>query len=253
MVKCVFFVDDSQMTRARRRILHTSDIHLDDWVHPSGEESPAQVGLMNVVAASIHHQVDLLVIAGDLFDHNRVGEQCVQFVCQQLASVRCPVVMIPGNHDCFTDQSIYHRFDLSCAGPDVHLLSEENGQTLNLHDLQMRIWGRGIIDHHPDNRPMEEVPAREGDYWHIGITHGYYVGRGADMYSSLITADEIDAADVDYLALGHVHTYADVSHGNTCAAYSGSPTSHPHIPGGTAALATLDPDSGVHVEAVRVD
>ena len=63
----------------------------------------------------------------------------------------------------------------------------------------------------------------------------------------------IAAADVDYLALGHIHTYADVSHGDTCAAYSGSPNAHPHIPGGTAALATLDPETGVHVESIRVD
>lgn len=241
------------MAKLCRKILHTSDLHLDDWIHPDGEESPAQVGLMNVVNAAIQQRVDLLVIAGDLFDHNRVEEPCVQFVCRQLSKVSCPVVMIPGNHDCFTDHSIYHRFDLSLVGSHLHLLSDEDGDALDLHDLQIRIWGRGIIDHHPDNRPLEQVPARKGDYWHVGVTHGYYIGRGADMYSSLITADEIAAADVDYLAMGHVHSYAEVSHGNTCAAYSGSPTCYPQLPGGTAALATLDPDSGVKVEAVRVD
>jgi len=241
------------MAKLRRKILHTSDLHLDDWIHPAGEESPAQLGLMNVIDACLYHQVDLLVIAGDLFDHNRVGEECVAFVCQQLSRVSCSVVMIPGNHDCFTEDSIYHRFDLDQAGSHIHLLSDLNGGMLDLHDLHIRIWGRGIVDHHPDNHPLEDVPDRQGNYWHIGITHGYYIGRGGDMYSSLITADEIAAADVDYLALGHVHAYANVSHGNTCAAYSGSPTSHPHIPGGTAALATLDPDAGVEVEAIRVD
>ncbi len=241
------------MAKLHRKILHTSDIHLDDWVHPAGEESPAQMGLMNVIDAATRHQVDLLVIAGDLFDHNRVGDDSVQFVCQQLGRTHCPVVMIPGNHDCFSDHSIYHRIDLASVGSHLHLLSEEEGEILDLHDLQLRIWGRGIVDHHPDNHPLSYVPARQGDYWHVGITHGYYTGRGADHYSSLITAGEIAGADLDYLALGHVHVYAEVSQGNTCAAYSGSPTCHPHIPGGTAALATLDPDSGVQVEVVRVD
>lgn len=241
------------MSKLRRTILHTSDIHLDDWMHPDGRESPAQLGLINVVDASIHHRVDLLLIAGDLFDHNRVGVEIVQFVHRQLGRVNCPVVIIPGNHDCFTDQSIYHRFDPARVGSHVYLLSEEDGETLDLHDLQVRIWGRGIVDHHPENYPMEQVPDRQGDYWHVGMTHGYYTGRGAAMYSSLITADEIAAADLDYLALGHVHAYAVVSQGNTCAAYSGSPTCYPHIPGGTVALVTLDPATGVQVEEVRVD
>ncbi|HJN48854.1 MAG: metallophosphoesterase [Pseudomonadales bacterium] len=241
------------MPKLHRKVLHTSDIHLDDWVPPDGQESPAQLGLINVIDASFHHEVDLLLIAGDLFDHNRVGEQSIQFARQQLARANCPVVIITGNHDCFTDQCVYHRFDLAEIGPHIHLLTEEEGETLDLHDLQVRIWGRGIVDHHPENYPLEQVPDRQGDYWHVGITHGYYTGRGAAMYSSLITAPEIAAADLDYLALGHVHAFSVVSHGDPCAAYSGSPTCHPHIPGGTAALATLDPDTGVRVEPVRVD
>jgi|TARA_Y100000310_G_scaffold317955_2_gene371451 DNA repair exonuclease SbcCD nuclease subunit len=211
------------------------------------------LGLINVVDATLEQKVDLLVIAGDLFDHNRVGEGIVQFVREQLGRVTCPVVIIPGNHDCYTEQSIYHRFDVATIGSHVHLLSIEEGETMELHDLNVRIWGRGIVDHHPENYPLEQVPPRKGDYWHVGITHGYYTGRGAAMYSSLITAAEIAAADLDYLALGHVHAFATVSQSDPCAAYSGSPTSYPHIPGGTAALVTLDPDTGVEVEEVRVD
>jgi len=41
--------------------------------------------------------------------------------------------------------------------------------------------------------------------------------------SSPITAAEIEASAYDYIALGHVHVFSDVSQGLTRAVYSGTP------------------------------
>lgn len=234
------------MAKSSLTLLHTSDLHLAN-LHGEIDASPAHAGLVRVVEEAQARGVDLLLIAGDLFDSNRVGADCVEFVCDQLRRVRCPVVIIPGNHDCYTEHSVYHRFDASRAGAGVHLLTREEGEMVTLPELQVRLWGRGIVDHHPGHQPLAGIPPREGDEWHLGMTHGYYVGRGPHSYSSLITAEEIAASALDYLALGHVHVYADVSQGATCAAYSGSPSCGPGVAGGTAALVTLDPGAGARV------
>lgn len=234
------------MPRPLLTLLHTSDLHL---VNLAGapEESPCHLGFIRIVQEARAGDVAALLIAGDLFDNNRANQECMEFVYDQLGLLTCPVVIIPGNHDCFNHDSVYHRFDASRAGAHVHLLTREEGETLELPELDLRIWGRGIVEHHPGHQPMSGVPARTGEGWHIGLTHGYFVDRGPNAYSSLITAAEIEGADLDYLALGHVHVYADVSRGDTCAAYSGSPTSATGGAGGTAAWVTLHPDRGASV------
>lgn len=236
------------MTLSHRKILHTSDVHLTNRIAEAGEETPLQMGLINVINAAKAHDVDLLLIAGDLFDSNRVQEAAIEFACRELRRVHCPVVLISGNHDCYTDHSIYHRMDMNSIGPHVSFLAEEPGEWVEFDDLHMRVWGRGIVDHHPQHKPLAADFRRDGDYWHIGMTHGYFSTDDKDHYSSRITPEEIGESDFDYLALGHVHIFREVSQGNTRACYSGSPALNPHLPGGAAALVSLDPDTGVTVE-----
>lgn len=238
------------MTSRYCHILHTSDIHLDDKLGAKGEESFAQRGLMNVVDKSLEMDVDVFLIAGDLFDHNRVKSPCLAFASEQLARVRCPVVMITGNHDCMTDYSVYQRYDPREAGSHIHFIQEEEGGVVEFADLGLKIWGKGIVDHHPENKPMQGVPAKDHDDWYIGMTHGYYVERGAGMYSSLITPDEIEESTLDYLALGHVHVFSEIKHGATLAAYPGSPNLNQGTREMTAAHVEFKPGQGVQINRV---
>lgn len=233
------------------KILHTSDVHIDNC-RAGADEDPARQGLIEVINRAAEEAVDLMLIAGDLFDHNRVKDEGIQFAIEQLSRIHCPVVLITGNHDCYAEYSIYHRMDVTSAGPHVHFLNQVQGEILELHDLGVRVWGRGIVDHHPGNRPLEKVPVRQGDYWYVGVTHGYFIDRGGQAYSSLITAEEIEETGFDYLALGHVHRYSEISQGRTCAAYSGSPNVDQHLGGASAAIVTMDPLSGVSVEETRL-
>ena len=210
--------------------------------------SAAQVGFCSVIDAALDHKVDLFLLAGDLFDHNRVDSPCLEFVSEQLARLSCPAVMITGNHDCMADYSIYHSYDPREAGSHVTFLDEEAGSTVRLEELGVSIWGRGIVDHHPDHKPLERVPEHEHDGWYLGMTHGFYIDRGMQAFSSLITPEEIAQSGFDYLALGHVHVYTVMEHGRTTAVYPGSPN---HAQGAremSAALVNLEPVSGVRVE-----
>ncbi len=238
------------MPKTNLRILHTSDIHLDDRIGEGEEESPAQRGFKTVINHAIDERVDLFLLAGDLFDHNRVKAPCLEFATTQLARLHCPVLMITGNHDCMADYSVYHRYDPCEAGDHINFIREEEGGLVHLEELDLTIWGRGIVDHHPDHKPLGVLPDANNDGWFIGMTHGYYVGRGAQMFSSLITPEEIEQSPFDYLALGHVHVFNVVEHGGTTAAYPGSPNLAQGAKEITAALVELCPDNGVSVERV---
>ncbi|MDG2071111.1 MAG: DNA repair exonuclease [Pseudomonadales bacterium] len=233
-------------------ILHTSDVHLDDKMGDEGEESHAQRGLIDAVDKSLELDVDLFILAGDLFDHNRVKSRCLEFATAQLARVQCPVVMITGNHDCMSELSVYHRYDPLEAGAHIHFIKDEQGGVIEFADLGVKVWGKGIVDHHPENKPLEYVPPKDHDGWYIGVTHGYYVERGAGMYSSLITPDEIEQSSFDYLALGHVHVFSAIKHGATHAAYPGSPNMYQGTLEMTAAHVEFCPENGVTVNRVEL-
>jgi exonuclease SbcD len=228
-------------------ILHTSDIHLDNDIGCDGEESNAQLGLISVIDRAIDLDVQLFLIAGDLFDHNRVKQPCLDFATEQMSRLHCPVVMIAGNHDCLTDYSIYHAYDPTDAGSHIHFIKSEFGDSVEFDELGVRIWGRSIVDHAPENKPLEIVPEHDFDGWNIGMAHGYYINRGGTSFSSLITPEEIAASCFDYLALGHVHVFSEIEHGNTLAAYSGSPNLTHSGQEKTAAHIVLDPANGVQL------
>jgi len=229
------------------RILHTSDIHLDNNIGDKEEQSSAQLGFISVIDKAIALDVQLFLIAGDLFDHNRVKQPCLDFATQQMSRLHCPVVMIAGNHDCLTDYSIYNTYDPTEAGPHIHFIKSELGDSIEFGELGVRIWGRSIVDHAPDNKPLEAVPTHDFDGWNIGMAHGYYVNRGGTSFSSLITPEEIAASCFDYLALGHVHVFSEIEHGNTLAAYPGSPNLAHGSQEKTAAHIILDPVNGVQL------
>jgi exonuclease SbcD len=233
-------------------ILHTSDIHLDNNIGSAGEESNAQLGFISVIDKAIDMDVQLFLLAGDLFDHNRVKQPCLDFASEQMSRLKCPVVMIAGNHDCLADYSIYHAYDPTEAGSHIHFIKSADGDSVEFDDLGVRIWGRSIVDHAPENKPLEVVPEHNYDGWNIGMAHGYYVNRGGTSFSSLITPEEIAASRFDYLALGHVHVFSEIEHGDTIAAYPGSPNLIQGSQEKTAAHIILDPANGVKLNRVTL-
>jgi DNA repair exonuclease SbcCD nuclease subunit len=227
--------------RPEVRMLHTSDIHI------AGDEA-SRAALQAVVHTAIDCDVDLVLIAGDLFDNARLRDDVVDETIGELGRLGRPVVVIPGNHDCVDEQSIYRRVDLRKAGDHVFFAGETAGQQLVFEELSLSIWARGIENHDPANRPLLGCLPADPAYWSVVVTHGHYVptGERSDR-SSRITQEEIGRLDCDYLALGHWHRFVDVSEGGVRAYYSGSPT-EPGRDGPTVNLVTLHPDTGVHVE-----
>lgn len=127
------------------RLAHCSDIHLDsdyyggDWNRARHDRDRALFdGLLEAICAG---RPDLLLLAGDLFDHNRATVDTVEWACERLANLPFPVVMIPGNHDCLAENAVYHRHDFAAAG--LHLLLDPAGQTLTLPELGWPCGGGG--------------------------------------------------------------------------------------------------------------
>jgi len=218
------------------KIAHTSDVHL----HDGDDGQHVRDAFARVIDAVLDVHSDLFLIAGDLFDHNRIQGDVIDFVYEQLARVSCPTVIIAGNHDCWEERSVLRRMDFRHAGHHVTLLDEAEGKRVEFAELHATVWGRCMLDHDPTNKPMGGSPPRKADLWHIGMAHGLYTDDPESDRSSLITPREIADSGFDYLALGHVH-------GNTLACYPGVPAAYyGTTQSGCMALVELTPGAGAH-------
>jgi len=204
------------------RVVHCSDIHLE-CNRKTAEHY--QDGLVRVMDEAVRVDADLLLIAGDLFDSNYASDESITWAMQTLESYVLPVVMIPGNHDCLEPGAIFHRYDFD-ALRGVDMLTAEAGEQRVLPDLNLAVWGKGMVDHSRKFRPLGGVAERPAQVsWYLGLGHGIYVPDGEDtMRSSPVYADDIGTSPFDYIALGHHHAALDVKAGSTAATYSGSPT-----------------------------
>ena len=229
------------------KIAHTSDVHL----HEGDDGAHARAAFSRVVDAVTETKAELFLIAGDLFDDNRIRRPPIGFVYGELARVRCPTVIIAGNHDCWEDGSVLKRMDFREAGAHVTLLDEIEGSTIEFPELHATVWGRCMIDHDRSNKPMAGSPPRTGDLWHIGMAHGLYSDDPETERSSLITPQEIEASGFDYLALGHVHAHRQMRHGHTLACYPGVPAPYYGETGASGCMTLVELAPGKPAKAVE--
>jgi DNA repair protein SbcD/Mre11 len=210
------------------RIVHTSDVHLETDSVGEGERGERLRGLVRrafseVISIANGRSADLLLIVGDLFDSSRVSTEALHFAMGEIGRARMPVVMIPGNHDAHDERSIYAALPASAKPRNLHLILEPEGRILAFPELAARVWGRALVEHSPGYRPLSGLPAPEPGVWNIALAHGYLMEDGDMPRSSPITRAEIEASAYDYIALGHVHVFRDLSQGATRAFYCGTP------------------------------
>jgi DNA repair exonuclease SbcCD nuclease subunit len=210
------------------RIVHTSDVHLETDAFGSSERGVklrhrVRNAFARVIDIANDRNADMLLIVGDLFDSARISEQGLAFALGTIGRARMPVVMIPGNHDAHDERSIYAGLAPGALPKNLHLILEPEGKTIDFPELAARVWGRAMVEHSPNYRPLRGMPEREEGLWNIALGHGFLVEGTEITRSSPIMPAEIEDSRYDYVALGHLHILGDVSRGSTRAFYSGTP------------------------------
>jgi DNA repair exonuclease SbcCD nuclease subunit len=202
------------------RLLHSSDVHLGD----APRDCISRRALQALVAAGNRECVDVLLLAGDIFDNSRVPDDLVVWALAELSRFDGTVVLLPGNHDCLEEErSVYRRPVFATRPAHIQVLGVPH-ETIELEALSLEIWGRPIVVHDRASRPLANVPRRGSSRWRVLIGHGHLESeRDAGQRSSPIQRDEIAAADAEYVALGHWDYLTDVSTERVTAYYSGAP------------------------------
>ncbi|MDY6853590.1 MAG: metallophosphoesterase [Thermodesulfobacteriota bacterium] len=219
----------SQKNRQRVTILHTADLHLKGSKEGvTGDGPPRFDDSCTILKALIDTAnqlcIDLVLIAGDLFDDYHPSKRFVSSVLDELSRLEPPTIIIPGNHDCLDNSDTFTGSDWTTKDMHPYVITNPPGEILEAPGLPVIVWGRAMEQHTSFFEPLAGLPCRNEGAWHIAMGHGFYYGEGESGHrSSPIYANQILHSNWDYFALGHTHFHTDVSQGRIKAAYSGSP------------------------------
>ena len=185
------------------KLIHCSDIHLDSPMESNLTASQAKERNSEICRSFARmtdyaktNDIAVILLCGDLFDTNRVSATTEQFILDTVAaSPAIHFLYLKGNHDeaapafsnralphnlvTFGEEWSYHSFDdVTVAGIE---LTDSN--CLTLYDT---------LALHPDRR-------------NIVMLHGQTAGHRGE---ELVSLPDLRNHHIDYLALGHIHSYA---------------------------------------------
>ena len=249
------------------RLLHTADVHLGARHTDLGERAAVLrerqfTAFRATIDLAVVEAVDLVLIAGDLFDSNTQPRRSVERVAAELArlakaSIR--TVIIPGTHDVYDGASIYRSYDLAAMARTsaewVVVLTPEQPNVW-LPSLDAVVHGRVFNTKRGPKSPLDGFDARSDRRatWRIGMVHGALAIPGkTDGDEVVFSEDEIARTGLDYLALGHWHSAIEGRAGNVTYAYSGAPepVAIDQDGAGQVLIVTLDDRGGRHQVSIE--
>ncbi len=211
------------------RFIHTADWQIgrqfsafdpDDALRLSDARLTAVARIAELANA---HAVDAVLVAGDVFDTQTVGDKTIRRLFQAMQAYAGPWVLLPGNHDAALAESVWTRaLRLDAVPPHVHLALTPTPLVLGAQGmvvLPAPLTQRHTLD---DATAWFDTAPRTADMCCIGLAHGSVQGVLAESMASTnpIAANRAQTAGLDYLAMGDWHGLRQI---NARTAYSGTP------------------------------
>lgn len=194
------------------KVFHAADIHLDSPLRGLSlyEDAPiadlrsaTRRAFDNLIDATIDEGVDLLVLAGDVFDGDWLHYSSGAHFVRQLLRLRdagVRVVSVAGNHDAAS------RITKSLRLPDnVKVLGTGEPETWRDEDLGVAVHGQSYAEPAVTVDLCAGYPAPVAGLVNIGVLHTSADGRPGHERYAPCTIESLVNRGYDYFALGHVH------------------------------------------------
>jgi len=205
------------------KILHTADIHIGEaqsFLGAIAEKRRFETLLTfeRIIDLAKEKEVDIIAIAGDLFDSNDVDREFVNAVFGKIEQSQIPTVVALGNHDPLSSNSPFLQLELP---KNLHVFNK-NDECITFESLNLKVYGRSFADTYLKGE--ESFPLSvDKNYVNIMVQHGELKSDLSSDYNS-ITPNFIKNSGMDYIALGHIHKRTPIGKmGETHFAYSGCP------------------------------
>ncbi len=209
------------MSRLGVKIVHAADFHLDSPFRSLPEDKSKErrreqrktlSALSDIIKAE---NADVVLLSGDLFDSGVSYWETAEALSEFLSGLDAHVFISPGNHDYYTSRSPYAFMELP---ENVHIFKSPVPKCVEIPELDLRVWGAGYVSPSCDDIISRFHVEKESSVLNIMTLHASLTGG---KYCP-ITPEEIAATGLDYLALGHIHTFSGIQKaGDTYYAYPG--------------------------------
>lgn len=200
-------------------LLHTADLHLgksfSQWLPERAGQRRADLlaTLGRVCRTARDRRVDLLVIAGDLFDRATVTPALLAGARRALAEAGVPVLITSGNHDPLDGDSPY----LAEGWPaQVTIVRKAGWQRVPFPGIEL--WAFGYARGEAHRNLWSDFPGCSPEA--LLVAHAACLAPGLAAEAGYFPFTPADVPPCAYLALGHHHRSAQVA---PCAWYAGSP------------------------------
>lgn len=244
--------------------IHCADVHLGAPVRGLGRmprslerrllDAPGEA-FARVVRAALDHQVDALIVAGDLFDgseRNLGAQALLRDELLRLHEARIPTFIAAGNHDplgslgsgILLPDSV-HVFDARIEGVPLRRGSTELA----------RVYGVSYPKPAVHRNLAADFPNQPAGPFNIAVLHTNVGDRdGFADYAPCRMSDLLEKG-FDYWALGHVHTRETLHASRPVVHYPGNPQGlHTREHGARGASLVRVSDGGkVEIDAVWTD
>lgn len=188
------------------RIIHCADIHLDSKMEANLTKEQAKqrkdellLTFCAMVEYGAAHDVRVIMIAGDLFDHKHILAKTRNIVLDTIAGhPQIDFLYLQGNHDegdAFLGDSILLPENLKLFGTDwtSYQYGDVTVSGVELcRENHFSIYNTLILNRNQTN---------------IVLMHGQESNYHGKEQSEIINIRELADKNIDYLALGHLHSY----------------------------------------------
>ena len=243
------------------KLAHISDVHLGAKFSYLGDKAEEhRNNLKNTmrlcVDKAIENEVDLFIVAGDIFDQPFPSKLNQLFVLEQikrLIAQNIYVAIISGNHDRNELGSVFNHSPITqFRDVKFRLFNNEKQEAWLIGELATCIVASGCQRQKSKNSPYQRLVRDERAKFNVGIFHGSAdVRNQPDNYP--IYLKDLYASKFDYIALGDWHNQLDLSR-EVPIMYSGSPeiVDSDQDKAGYMIVATLVEGQKAKLESVRV-
>lgn len=206
------------------KILHTADIHIgaqDSFLGANAESRRFEnlITFERIIDTAIQNNVQLIAIAGDLFDNDHPETVFVDAVLNKISSSGIKTVYCAGNHDPLNANSPFVTREL----PENLFVLGKDDECITFDDISVRVYGRSFDGPYLKGEEEFSLEVPNDDFINIMVQHGELKSDLGSDYNS-ITPKFVKKSRMDYIALGHVHKRTPIGKiENTHFAYSGCP------------------------------
>lgn len=241
------------------KFAHIADVHLDAAFALYAAELARErrqgiaASLRTALAVAAEERVDAVLVAGDLYEHDRVTPNTAELLRSLFAELAPTRIFIaPGNHDWLGPESLYARAEWP---PNVHVFGEDRLQPVEI-ESGLTLWGAAHRAPANTDGFLDGFQAGRGGV-NVALFHGSELGRlgfegEGKVPHAPFRSEQIRRAGLDHLFCGHYHTPLD----DPAYTYPGNP--EPLTFGETSepvrglVLATIAADGSVARERRRV-